>query len=91
MAKSSSIDTHQTDVYTFGKFMIESLEARPMLSFLVLVSIYILSISGATWLMVHWLTSSTSDKVPQKDGPSIRSADTVKAGSNNTNLSSEKE
>jgi hypothetical protein len=83
MTQPSSTDNQQTILYSFGKFMCESIPTNPIRTFLVLVFIYMLSMVATSWLMVRWLASGNSDKVmPQKQCPSCGSADTMKAGSN---------
>jgi hypothetical protein len=70
MARSSSVNTQQTNLDAFGRFVSESFEASPIQSFLAGVFIYITSIAGAALLMVRRLTPGTSDNaIPQQQCP----------------------
>ncbi len=90
MAQSSSINTQQTNVEAFGRFVTGSFQASPIQSFLVLVSIFILSIAATSWLMLQCLALSPFDQaIPPKQCPSCDRADTMKAKGNDATSRSE--
>ena len=90
MPQSSSFDTLQLNVEAFGMFVTESLQASPIRTFLVLVSIYLLSIAATSWLMVQWLAPGPSQRPsPPKQCPSCDRANTMKTEGNDTTSRSE--
>ena len=92
MAQSSYVDTQPTIFHSFGIFMIESLEAHPLQTFLILVSVFLLSIVGTSWFAVQWLELDPSKKAsPEKQHLSSSSADTAEAKTSDTASRKEKQ
>jgi len=59
---------HQSTTSAFSRFLADLIQANPIQTFLVLVSIYIISVAATTWLMVRWLQLDTPAKAaPQKE------------------------
>ena len=89
MSQSSSFDTLQIYAEAFGMFVTESLQASPIRTFLVLISIHLLSIAAISWLMVQWLAPGPFQQPSTpKQCPLCGHADTRKTeGSDTTSRS----
>ena len=86
MAQSSYVDTQPTIFHSFGIFMIESLEAHPLQTFLILVSVFLLSIVATSWFAVQWLELD-----PSKQHLWSSNADTAEAKTSDTASRKEKQ
>ena len=72
--------------------MIESLEAYPLQTFLILVSVFLLSIVGTSWFAVQWLELDPPKKAsPEKQHLSSSNADTAEAKTSDTASRKEKQ
>ena len=72
--------------------MIESLEAHPLQTFLILVSVFLLSIVATSWFAVQWLELDPSKKAsPENQHLSSSNADPAEAKTSDTASRKEKQ
>ena len=85
MPHLSSFDTLQINVEAFGMFVTESLQASPLRTFLVLVSIHLLSMVAFSYLIIQRLIAGPSHQpIPPKQCPLCGHAKTMKTEGNDT-------